>query len=113
MPRFEYNCVEMVMDKSKDSDGYERYLNTSGAVGWRLIDTFQTTTALGSPIRMLTFIREVTEPTPAEARAIKEIDDYLEERAKSLDPYFPAKVLFGISILCLTLYGLFSFIMRH
>lgn len=85
MPRFEYSCVEMVMDKSKDANGYEKYLNTSGAVGWRLVETFYTTTALGSPIRMLTFIREVSGPSPAEAKAIIDGQRRLGEQAKPAD----------------------------
>lgn len=77
MKKFEYNCIEVVMDGSKDAPGLERFHKINGAVGWKLIDSFKTREACGSELRMFTYVREYEAPSPAEVKAAEEISEVL------------------------------------
>lgn len=70
-------------------------LNVYGQNNWRLVNSYVTQRIGDKNGTMFIFMREGSSPV------------------STFDPYFPAKVLFGISIACLALYGFLSFIMRH
>jgi hypothetical protein len=102
MKRLEYNCVEVVMDDSKNAAGLEEFHKTFGALGWKLIDSFKTREALGRELRMFTYMRESNMPSPSEVKAMAEIEAVLNDQPRHSPNDGAILMLFGLGIFLLT-----------
>lgn len=85
----------LMFPSSTDQKEIRDTLNIYGQGRWKLVNSYVTQRIGDKNGTMFIFMREVSSTV------------------SSFDPYFPAKVLFGVSFACFALYGFLSFIMRH